>query len=115
MYQRTTLPLHAPPSEVVAGHGARQRNLTLEDISSDPISKIAKKHYGGSKPKWDPSIIETIVEKELNNFDSRKVMLLEYTQYLEKVRDLLLMAIFCIELTSVKSTCGPFSTRITLL
>ncbi|KAI8149758.1 hypothetical protein BJV82DRAFT_663038 [Fennellomyces sp. T-0311] len=84
MYQHTTLPLHAAPSEVAAGHGPRQRNLTLEDINSDAISKIAKKHYGGSKPKWDPSIIETIVEKELDDFDSRKIMLLEYTQYLEK-------------------------------
>ena len=86
MYQHTTLPIHAPPSEVAAGHGTRQRNLTLEDINSDSISKIAQQHYSTSKkPKWDPSIVETIVEKELDNFNSRKIMLLEYTQYLEKV------------------------------
>ncbi|KAG2227972.1 hypothetical protein INT45_011996, partial [Circinella minor] len=85
MYQHTTLPLHAPPSEVAAGHGTRQRNLTLEDINSDSISKIAQQHYStNKKPKWDPSVVETIVEKELDNFNSRKIMLLEYTQYLEK-------------------------------
>ncbi|KAI9496193.1 P-loop containing nucleoside triphosphate hydrolase protein [Zychaea mexicana] len=86
MFQHTTLPLHAAPSEVAAGYGSRTRNLTLEDINSDAISKIAQKHYylTDKKPEWDPSIVETIIEKELDNFNARKVMLLEYTQYLEK-------------------------------
>ncbi|KAI9315690.1 P-loop containing nucleoside triphosphate hydrolase protein [Dichotomocladium elegans] len=86
MYQKTTLPLHAPTSEVGVAGGQRQRTLTLQDVQSDPISEIAKKSFGADKPKWNASIVESIMEKELrpNNYDSQKVMLLEFTQYLEK-------------------------------
>lgn len=88
MYQKTTLPLHASPSEATV-HGppsAKLRNLTIDDIESDSISKIAAKHYG-TKVKWDPKVVENIVESELapTNYDPKKLMLLEYTQYLEKV------------------------------
>ncbi|KAL0096664.1 aquarius [Phycomyces blakesleeanus] len=89
MYQKTTLPLHAAPSEVVA-HGApsnKLRNLTLTDIQSDSISKLAEKHFGKSgKTEWDPSVVETIMETELvpSNYDPKKLMLLEFAQYLEK-------------------------------
>ncbi|KAG0164199.1 hypothetical protein DFQ28_008930 [Apophysomyces sp. BC1034] len=87
MYQKTTLPLHASPSEV-AVHGppsSKLRNLTIEDIESDSISKIAAKHYS-TKVKWDPKVVENIIKSELEptNYDPRKLMLLEYTQYLEK-------------------------------
>jgi intron-binding protein aquarius len=83
MYQKTTLPLHAAPSEVSS---SKQRNLTLEEIQSDSISKLAEKHFG-KKVKWDPKVVETIFEKELvsSNFSSHKILLLEVSQYLEKV------------------------------
>ncbi|KAI8086379.1 P-loop containing nucleoside triphosphate hydrolase protein [Halteromyces radiatus] len=87
---QTTLPLHAAPGEATA-HGpqgiSQFRNLTLHDIESDPISQLAKKHYGGkSKPKWDPKLVEDIIETHLvsSNYDPKKIMLLEFTQYLEK-------------------------------
>lgn len=84
MYQKTTLPLHAAPSEVSS---ARQRALTLDEIQSDSITKIADKHFSGNKVKWDPKVVETIVEKELvpSNYSSHKLLLLEVSQYLEKV------------------------------
>lgn len=86
MYKNTTVPLHASPGEV-AGHGLRKQNLTLDDIKSDSISTIAEKHWSGKKIQWNAEIVETIVENELkpNQYDPRKLMLLEYTQYLEKV------------------------------
>lgn len=89
MYRKTTFPLHAPTGEVeIASQGQRQRPLTLKDIESDSISEIAKKSYNASKPKWNASIVETIMDKELkpSNYDAQKIMLLEFTQYLEKVR-----------------------------
>lgn len=85
----TTVPLHASPVEVVSagGYGLRKQNLTLDDIKSDSISTIAEKHWSGKKIQWSAKTVETIVEKELkpNQYDPRKLMLLEYTQYLEKV------------------------------
>lgn len=88
MYRKTTFPLHAPTGEVeIASHGQRQTPLTLKDIESDSISQIAKKSYNVSKPKWNASIVETIMDNELkpSNYDAQKIMLLEFTQYLEKV------------------------------
>lgn len=81
MYQKTTLPLHAAPSEV-----SSKRNLTLEDIQSDAISKLAEKHFG-KKVTWDPKVVETIFENQLvsSNFSSHKILLLEVSHYLEKV------------------------------
>ncbi|KAI7884684.1 P-loop containing nucleoside triphosphate hydrolase protein [Lichtheimia hyalospora FSU 10163] len=87
MYRKTTFPLHAPTGEVeIASQGQRQRPLTLKDIESDSISEIAKQSYNVSKPKWNASIVETIMDKELkpSNYDAQKIMLLEFTQYLEK-------------------------------
>jgi hypothetical protein len=85
MFQTTTLPLHAAPSEVIS---SRQRNLTLTDIQSDSISKIADKHFNCKKVKWDPKVVEQIMENELvpSNLSSHKLLLLEFSQYLEKVR-----------------------------
>lgn len=87
MYTKTTLPLHASPSEAV-DHAPKQRNLTLKDIQSDSISQIAKKNYDCAKVKWNAQVVESIFEDELvkTNFDARKLMLLEFTQYLEKVQ-----------------------------
>jgi hypothetical protein len=81
MFQKTTLPLHAAPSEASS---SRQRStLTLADIQSDSISKLAEKHFG----KWDPNVVDTIFEQELvqSKFSSHKLTLLEFSQYLEKV------------------------------
>lgn len=85
MYQKTTLPLHAAPSEVSS---SRQRALTLAEIQSDSITKIADQHFSGNKVKWDPKVVEVIMEKELvpSNYSSHKLLLLEVSQYLEKVR-----------------------------
>lgn len=81
MFQKTTLPLHAAPSEVSS---SRQRsNLTLADIQSDSIAQIAEKHFSN----WNPQVVEDIFQNELEPslFSSRKLLLLEYCQYLEKV------------------------------
>lgn len=88
MFQKTTLPLHAAPSEVSS---ARQGGLTLAEIQSDSITKIAEKHFSGKKDQWDPKVVETIMEKELvpSNYASRKLLLLEVYQYLEKVTSIL--------------------------
>ncbi|CAO3585639.1 unnamed protein product [Absidia cylindrospora] len=87
---QTTLPLHAAPGEATA-HGPRgttkYRNLTVDDIEADPISQIAKKHYDGiAKPKWNPKLVEDIIEQHLtsSHYNPKKIMLLEFTQYLEK-------------------------------
>ncbi|GAN09003.1 intron-binding protein aquarius [Mucor ambiguus] len=80
MFQKTTLPLHAAPSEVSS---SRQRNnLTLADVQSDSIARIAETHFSS----WDPQVIENIFKDELEPslFSSRKLLLLEYCQYLEK-------------------------------
>ncbi|KAG2235903.1 P-loop containing nucleoside triphosphate hydrolase protein [Thamnidium elegans] len=83
MYQKTTLPLHASPSEASS---YRQRNLTLTEIQSDSVSKLAEKYFGGKKVKWDPKVVETIMNEELvaSNFSSHKLVLLELSHYLEK-------------------------------
>lgn len=81
MFQKTTLPLHAAPSEVSS---SRQRNnLTLADAQSDSIARIAEKHFSS----WDPQVVESIFKDELEPslFSTRKLLLLEYCQYLEKV------------------------------
>ncbi|CAO0789808.1 unnamed protein product [Mucor circinelloides] len=80
MFQKTTLPLHAAPSEVSS---SRQRNnLTLADIQSDSIAHIAEKHFSS----WDPQVVENVFKNELEPslFSPRKLLLLEYCQYLEK-------------------------------
>ncbi|ORZ15850.1 hypothetical protein BCR42DRAFT_43814 [Absidia repens] len=86
---QTTLPLHAAPGEAMA-HGplatTKFRNLSLNDIEADPISQFAKKHYfGNTKPKWSPTVVEEMIEQHLasSQYDPKKVMLLEFTQYLK--------------------------------
>lgn len=90
MYQKTTLPLHASASEVSS---FRQRNLTLTEIQSDSVSKLADKYFG---KKWDPKVVETIFKEELeaSNFSSHKLVLLELSHYLEKVNFYTLLCLF---------------------
>ncbi|CEP09725.1 hypothetical protein [Parasitella parasitica] len=80
MFQKTTLPLHAAPSEVSSGK--QRSSLTLADIQSDSIAQIAEKHFGS----WNPRVVESIFKDELEPslFSSRKLLLLEYYRYLEK-------------------------------
>lgn len=79
MPQMLDTPMPTAPSEYV-------ETLTLEDIQSDPLTKIADQHFG-KKVQWKPEVIEKIVEKELepSNFSTRKLAVLEHHQYLEKV------------------------------
>ncbi|KAI8377897.1 aquarius, isoform CRA_c [Radiomyces spectabilis] len=86
MFRKTTLPLHAAPSEAYGSASSKGRNLTLDDIQSDSIAKITNKAYGGKTIKWDAKVVETIVDQELvpSNYEPKKLMLLEFTQYLEK-------------------------------
>ncbi|KAI8070842.1 P-loop containing nucleoside triphosphate hydrolase protein [Gongronella butleri] len=83
----TTLPPHAVPGEAV-DHGpkAKFRSLTLHDMDADPLSKLAEKHYGSDKKaKWDQKLVDAIVDEHLAPlYNQRQIMLLEYTQYLEK-------------------------------
>ena len=48
---------------------------------------IAEEHWRGSKTKpWDPALVTKLYKEELlpSNFALNKVMILEYSQYLEK-------------------------------
>jgi hypothetical protein len=94
MFQKTTLPLHAE----VSSSRHQGNNLTLSEIQSDSISKIAEKHFSGKKVKWDPKVVETIMETELvpSHFSSHKILLLEFSQYLEKVRDYVKTGSLCL-------------------
>ncbi|KAI9307123.1 P-loop containing nucleoside triphosphate hydrolase protein [Cunninghamella echinulata] len=84
---QSTLPLHAAPGEATAHGTTKFRNLTINDIESDPISQLANKYYTSqADPKWEPKLIEDIIQHHLetSNYEPKKVMLLEFTQYLEK-------------------------------
>ncbi|KAI8990027.1 P-loop containing nucleoside triphosphate hydrolase protein [Pilobolus umbonatus] len=82
MFPKTTIPYHAAISEVSS---AGRRNLTLTDIQTDPISTIAKEYFNESA-KWNPDVVENIITTELipSNYSSHKLLLLEFSQYLEK-------------------------------
>ncbi|KAG9303733.1 hypothetical protein G9A89_018630 [Geosiphon pyriformis] len=84
--RRTTLPPHAPPTE-----SARSGiyHPTLSEIQQDSISILAEIHWISKDPalrKWDPKVVEQIYYEELeeNDFTTKKLMLLEFSQYLEK-------------------------------
>ncbi|KAI8645377.1 hypothetical protein BD408DRAFT_411814 [Parasitella parasitica] len=80
MFQKTTLPPHAAPGKVSCS--TQRNNLTLDDIQSDSIAQIAEKHFGS----WDPQVVESVFKDELEPslFSSRKLLVLDYYQYLEK-------------------------------
>ncbi|CAG8741708.1 11114_t:CDS:2, partial [Acaulospora morrowiae] len=84
--RQTTLPPHAPPTESTRT-GAY--HPTLLEIQKDSISEIARKCWQAKDPAsriWDPKIVENIYRQELekNRFETKKLMLLEFSQYLEK-------------------------------
>ena len=83
-----------PPPPNKAQELAKQRHElsapTLLEIESDPITKLAEKHWAkeGGPTAFDPAVVTKIWENHLvrSDFNLRKVMLLEFSQYLEKVR-----------------------------
>ncbi|CAG8611326.1 5479_t:CDS:10, partial [Scutellospora calospora] len=82
----TTLPPHAPPNESTRGG---VYHPTLQEIQKDSISLLAQEYWLAKDPtarEWDPNIVEEIYFKELerNRFETKKLMLLEFSQYLEK-------------------------------
>lgn len=85
MNRKSTLPLHASATELARG----VHHPTLAEIQADPVSVLAENHWStkDSGPMWDPAIVEQIYNDELvkTSFNVRKVMLLEFSQYLEKV------------------------------
>ncbi|CAG8535056.1 9532_t:CDS:2, partial [Ambispora leptoticha] len=84
--RQTTLPPHAPPTESTR---TGLYHPTLTEIQQDSISKLAEEHWAHKDPesrKWDASVVEKIYYKELQEtgFATKKLMLLEFSQYLEK-------------------------------
>ncbi|RHZ66997.1 hypothetical protein Glove_303g82 [Diversispora epigaea] len=81
--RQTTLPPHAPPTESAR---AGLYHPTLNEIKEDSISLKAQQYWQKKDAKWDPEIVDRIYIKELeqNRFETKKLMLLEFSQYLEK-------------------------------
>ncbi|CAG8601288.1 9980_t:CDS:10 [Paraglomus brasilianum] len=84
--RKTTLPPHAPPTESTRGG---LHHPTLHEIQTDSISSLARTYWTSKEPserEWLPVIVEQIYCEELENkrFETRKLMLLEFSQYLEK-------------------------------
>ncbi|XP_048583484.1 RNA helicase aquarius-like [Nematostella vectensis] len=75
---------------MVKGKQAAKRGNfpTVEQISSDSITQLAQKYWSkdGKKLKFDPKVIEQIYKEEIkgNKFSVRRLMLLEFSQYLER-------------------------------
>lgn len=74
----------------MASKGGRRGGApTVEQIQSDVITQLANQYWApfSSVPKkdYDPQIIDNIYRKELigSNFSSKRIMLLEFSQYLE--------------------------------
>ena len=85
--RKTTLPPHAPPTESTRGG---LHHPTLHEIQTDSISSLAETYWTTKKPSeriWLAAIVEQIYCEELQNkrYETRKLMLLEFSQYLEKV------------------------------
>lgn len=66
------------------------KGLTVDQISADPITLRAHEYWSpasaGSHKPYDPSIIKEIYRCEVcgSNFSSRRIVVLELSQYLEK-------------------------------
>ncbi|ORX52031.1 P-loop containing nucleoside triphosphate hydrolase protein [Hesseltinella vesiculosa] len=63
------------------------RNLTMQEMESDPIAVLANQHFGQTKKvKFDAKFVNDIIDSHLapSQYNPRQIMLLEYTQYLEK-------------------------------
>ncbi|KAL1919017.1 uncharacterized protein VTP21DRAFT_2398 [Calcarisporiella thermophila] len=80
---QTTIPRYAPAEEASLSRGVH--HPTLAEIQSDPISLLAQKKWL-KKMDWNPAVVEQIYKEQLEatKFNTRKVMLLEFNQYLEK-------------------------------
>ena len=66
----------------------RRFQPTLGEIESDKLTKLSNEYWAPHTERthkpYDPAVIEDIYNSELNHRDSqRRIMLLEYSQYLE--------------------------------
>jgi len=60
---------------------------TLSEIESDVLTKLANLNWNKDNVKFDPKIINVIWnDLKISDFSLKKVMLLEFNQYLEKVK-----------------------------
>ncbi|XP_071509741.1 RNA helicase aquarius-like [Diadema antillarum] len=72
-----------------AGQRGKGFAPTVHQISTDSLTQLGSRYWAPNSPKphlpFDPKVIEDIYDKELlqNRFDVRRVMLLEFSQYLE--------------------------------
>ncbi|KAJ3027064.1 hypothetical protein HDV00_011403, partial [Rhizophlyctis rosea] len=81
-----------PPSQKPQQGASQQRNETatptIQEIEADPLTKIAEQTWlkQGAPAPFDGGLVTKIWEEHLvkSNFNLRKVMLLEFSQYLEK-------------------------------
>ncbi|RUP52309.1 hypothetical protein BC936DRAFT_148196 [Jimgerdemannia flammicorona] len=84
MDRKSTLPLHANSTESSRG----VQYPTLAEIQADSVSIVAEKLWSNKEGhvSWDFGIVKSIYRDELvkTNFNIRKIMLLEFSQYLEK-------------------------------
>jgi len=64
---------------------------TLSEIESDVLTKLANLNWNNTKSevKFDPNVVKVIWnELKSSNFSLKKIMLIEFNQYLEKVINL---------------------------
>ncbi|TPX64939.1 hypothetical protein SpCBS45565_g05517 [Spizellomyces sp. 'palustris'] len=79
-----------PPPPIASLPDRRQGEQyapTLQEIESDAITQLAHAHWSeGGALEFDPTLVETIWKEQLDGsgYSLRKVMLLEFSQYLEK-------------------------------
>lgn len=73
-----------------AGAASKKRMAppTVREIVADEITRLAAEHWpiGGEKKKFIPQVVEDVYHRELEAFgySSQRLMVLEFSQYLEK-------------------------------
>eukprot|EP00058_Branchiostoma_floridae_P027957 XP_002613448.1 hypothetical protein BRAFLDRAFT_123925 [Branchiostoma floridae] len=73
----------------MSARGRKGAAITVEQIQGDRLTQFANKlwapHRTGPTPTFDPQVVEDIYKKDLlgTKFAIRRVMLLEFSQYLE--------------------------------
>jgi len=77
------------PADTNAASAKRQhQTLTVKDIVSDKLTMLAAEHWpvGGERKTFDAKLVDDIYNNELakHEFASARIMLLEFSQYLEK-------------------------------
>ncbi|KAI9017296.1 hypothetical protein BC832DRAFT_544132 [Gaertneriomyces semiglobifer] len=84
--QTRGLPPPPPPPGAPSLSIAEQFAPSVHDIAADPISALAASHWSRTVTSFDPAVVESIWRDQIiaHGLSLRKVMLLEYSQYLEK-------------------------------